>query len=76
MGLLRLGKRFGTERLEAACLRAEKLASYSFQTVKNILRRGMDRLPLEQDNSSATKPLSPHCNIRGAGYYADKETLC
>ena len=72
---MRLGGRFGGERLEAACLRAEALGSYRFQTVKNILRKGLDRLPLEEE-SAKVQPRSTHDNIRGASYYAAKENAC
>ena len=43
LGLLRLGKAYGPERLEAACVRAERLGSPRYKTVKNILASGADR---------------------------------
>ena len=58
LGLMRLGKRYGAERLEAACERAEHLRSYSYRTVKNILASSQDRLPLEEEPSHAS-PRSP-----------------
>jgi hypothetical protein len=61
--------------LEAACHRAERLTSYSYQTVKNILRRGLDRVPLEEEADCARRPYN-HDNIRGSSYYAAKETKC
>jgi transposase len=73
LGILRLGKRSGDERLEAACLRAEGLGSYSFKTIKNILHNGLDRLPFDQESKPA-RPRSTHDNIRGAAYYTAKET--
>jgi transposase len=66
LGLLRLGKRFGPERLEAACGRAAALHSFSYRTVKNVLASGLDRVPLDE---SAPSPLPAHANIRGAAYY-------
>ncbi len=74
MGIIRLGKRHGKERIENACLRAEKLRSYSLKTVKNILSAGMDRLPLDEEPSPP--PTHEHDNIRGADYYAEKEGSC
>ena len=69
LGLLRLGQKHGQERLEAACRRAIALESFSYRTVKNILSKGLDRLPLPAD--SQTDPALPfHDNIRGADYYA------
>ena len=49
LGVMRLGSRWGSERLEAACARAEALSSYSYRTVKNILSAGLDRVVLESD---------------------------
>jgi transposase len=72
LGLMRLGKRYGAVRLEAACERAEHLRSYSYLTVKNILASSQDRLPLEAD-STAKEPTRPHDNIRGGVYYAGKK---
>ncbi len=37
LGLMRLGRRYGADRLEAACERAEHLRAFSYSTVKNIL---------------------------------------
>jgi len=72
LGLMRRGKRYGEQRLEAASLRAEHLRSYSYRTVKNILSSAQDRLPFEQDTPAI--PTTPvHDNIRGADYYAAHE---
>jgi transposase len=74
LGLMRLSKKHGAERLEAASRRALHLRSYSYQTVKNILATGTDRLPLEDEVPAL--PLSPHENVRGADYYTEKEIPC
>ena len=73
LGIMRLGRHHGDERLEAACARAERLRSYSYRTVKNILASAQDRLPLE-DEQPAPAPTPSHHNIRGPQYYASKET--
>ena len=74
LGILRLGKSHGDERLEAACRRAEQLHSFNYRTIKNILAAGVERLPVESDN--AIQPLLPaHDNVRGPAYY-HKETEC
>lgn len=44
-GVLHLGKRYGTARLEAACARALAHGSAHYRTVKSILSVGADRLP-------------------------------
>ena len=73
---MRLGRRYGGKRLEAASRRAEQLRSYSYRTVKNILSSGQDRLPFDESEVRST-PV--HANIRGASYYAaatQEETEC
>lgn len=75
LGLMRLGRRYGDARLEAASERAEHLRSYSYRTVKNILSAAQDRLPLADEPSDA--PTRTHDNIRGAAYYdAAQEDEC
>jgi transposase len=73
LGIMRLGRHHGDERLEAACARAERLRSYSYRTVKNILASAQDRLPLE-DEPAAPAPTPSHHNIRGPQHYAAEET--
>ncbi len=73
LGIMRLGRRYGVERLEAASLRAEHLRSYSYRTVKNILSSAQDRLPFDESETQCTPPTPVHANIRGASYYAAKE---
>lgn len=66
LGLLRLEKRFGTGRLEAACARALSLGNPRYRTVQAILQRGQEKVALaEEDAWSAPE----HANVRGPGYY-------
>lgn len=67
MGLKRLGETHGAERLEAACARALALQSPSYQSVKSILEKGLDREPLPEPPPSM--PPIEHENVRGAAYY-------
>ena len=60
LGLMRLGRRYGAERLEAACERAEHLRSYSYRTVKNILASAQDRLPFDE----RARPSEAHAHPR------------
>jgi len=71
LGVMRLGKRYGDERLEAACQRSLQLQSYSYQSVKSILETGLDRQPLVEDHDDDT--VIEHANVRGAGYYGGSE---
>src|SRR5229473_1507631 len=67
LGLLNLAKRFGRERLEAACQRALQLGSPNRRSVVSLLEQGLDQLPLPE--TTPTQPLLIHENIRGPGYY-------
>ena len=43
MGLIGLGRRYGKERLEAACAAGDASAGARYPSVKSILARGLDR---------------------------------
>lgn len=75
LGLMRLGRQYGESPLEAACARAEHLRACSYRTVKNILARGLDRLPLDEEPAMPTNPMPAHENIRGATYYTVEEEV-
>jgi transposase len=66
LGIIRLGKRYCPERLEAACLRALRIQALSYKSVDSILRKGLDQQPLPSED--APKTLD-HPNIRGERYY-------
>jgi hypothetical protein len=51
LGVLRLGKRYGAARLEAACARALHLGAPRYRTVQNILTSGLDQMPVGRKNS-------------------------
>jgi hypothetical protein len=70
LGIMRLGRLHGAERLEKACERAVHLNSCTYRTVKNILASGQDRRPLPPEVPSPG-PTPPHTNIRGAAHYDD-----
>ena len=66
MGVLRLAKTFGADRLEHACTRAAEINAYSYTSLNSILKNGLDR----QRRAPATDgPVITHSNIRGAGYF-------
>jgi transposase len=68
LGVMRLGRRYGNDRLEAACTRALALRAFSYRSVESILRSGLDRQPLPAVAVSTTTPRL-HDHVRGAGYY-------
>lgn len=67
LGILRLAKQYGKERLESAAARAVAVRARSYRHVESILKNSLDRLPLP----ASTEPSSPvhHENIRGRNYY-------
>ena len=67
LGIVRLGDRYGTGRLEAACERALAIRSYSYRSVESILRNGLDRQPLPPEQPTRSHP--DHGNVRGPDYY-------
>lgn len=68
LGLVSLGRRYGLDRLEAACRRACQIGSLSLGSVESILKSGLDRVAFEQaDHLKAEIYL--HENVRGAHYY-------
>jgi transposase len=71
LGILRLGKTYGSDRLEAAAARACNLNACSYQSVKSILKTGLDRqLELEPP---LDRPPIQHANIRGTDYFNPQE---
>jgi len=66
MGTLNLVKKYGNVRLNNACGRALSFDSYSFNTIRNILKKGIDKMPDDQEDN---QPLPEHENLRGPDYY-------
>jgi transposase len=67
LGILRLAKQYSMARVEATAQRAVQLGACSYQSVKSMLERQLDRLPLE--SMPVPRPPVEHDNIRGAGYF-------
>lgn len=66
LGIIRLGRRYGQERLEAACTRALFMKAYSYKSVESILKNNLDGKELPD---RSTGSLVTHENIRGNAYY-------
>jgi transposase len=67
LGILRLSKKYGAERLEAACARAVAVGARSYRHVDSILKNGLDRTPLPTETT--TTKTATHENVRGRDYY-------
>jgi transposase len=67
LGILRLAKEYGVDRLEAACRRGNDIGARSYGSIASILRHGLDRA-YAQEKVPDGAPIQ-HANIRGQGYY-------
>jgi len=66
LGIMSLGRKYGNERLEAACRRVSNLPYPNGRSIESILKNGLDQEPL------MVTPVSPalvHEHLRGAAYY-------
>ena len=71
LGITRLEKNYGKERLESACALALRYNLLSYKAVADILKNGRDKGPTgEKAPSRRTAP--PHENIRGPDYYKSR----
>ncbi len=68
LGIIRLENKYSADRLNLACLRALEYRAYSYQSVVNILQKGLDK----QTTLPPVKAvLINHENIRGSQYYSE-----
>ncbi len=67
LGILRLGKKYGQHRLEAACTLVLQGPRVNFGIVNNILKNNMDKQLKNKANEDYKTP--PHENIRGPENY-------
>lgn len=65
IGILRLGKAYGGDRLEAACSRALSAPRINYGMIRNILEKNLDKLAVQQ--SQLDIPI--HDQIRGPEQY-------
>ncbi len=68
LGILRLSRMYGKERLERACQRAHLAGARSYRHVAAILKNHLDQVPLPEAERPA-RPALEHENVRGAGYF-------
>jgi len=71
LGILRLGERYGAERLEKAAQRGLSLGAIRYKNIESILKNGLDKQPLNTSDheTKATTTRTHHDNVRGAEYY-------
>jgi transposase len=66
LGIIRLTRGFGRERVNAACGRALEIGARTYGSVRSILDNHLDRTTGTRPASA--KPID-HPNIRGSRYY-------
>src|SRR5260370_29254488 len=66
-GILRLARRYGSVRLEAACDRGLDIGARSYGSIQSILKHGLDRPP--PPPAAQGELLPDHPTIRGSPYY-------
>jgi transposase len=67
IGILGLRKRYGVERLDAACTKALTLGARSYGSVAAILKNAQESKTAHRRETD--QPSLLHGNIRGPGYY-------
>jgi transposase len=66
LGIMSLGKKYSNERLEAAACRALAIRSFSYRSIRSILKSGLDKVSAE---TKEVMPAIDHDNIRGQQYF-------
>jgi len=69
LGILRLLRTYGRDRLEAACARGLEIGARSYGSIQSILQHGLDRQPAPRRPREGDELPLLHPNIRGSGYY-------
>jgi transposase len=72
LGLLRLEKRYGAARVNAACARALAAGARSYRHVDAILKHGLDRQAVQLALPASRSPRV-HAHLRGPAYYQGGE---
>jgi hypothetical protein len=67
--LINLAKRYGNDRVGAACTRALAVGAVSYTSVKSILAENLDQATLP--DRGPLPPPPEHANLRGPSSYRD-----
>jgi transposase len=67
LGVLRLADKYGNDRLESACRRANTGSRINYKILHNILKNNLDKIPVVENELALFIP--EHDNIRGAEAY-------
>ena len=67
IGMKKLAKEFGNERLDAACQRGIEISATALSSIRSILNNGLDKQPVE--TTKLQEAAFEHPNVRGSTYY-------
>jgi len=67
LGILRLGDKYGNERLENACKKANDVGAASYKSISLMLKNNSEMLKME--DSPVSTVFVSHSNIRGKDYF-------
>jgi len=69
LGIIRLGKSYGNERLEKACQRALVIGAYSYKSVQSILKNNLDQIAITSQQVQHHVTEKNHEYVRGGNYF-------
>jgi len=69
LGIIRLGKSYGNERLENACQRALAIGAYSYKSVQSILKNNLDQKAVPSQLVQHHVTEKNHEYVRGGNYF-------
>jgi len=69
LGIMRLAKQYGAQRMEAACRRALALGTCSYHSIKSILAHHLDSAPLPDADALIPAAGPRNDTVRGSHYY-------
>lgn len=69
MGLIRLGKRYGNDRLNNACKRALSISAINYKSVETILKNNLDQQELHREIKEEFITPPGHDYVRGSEYF-------
>ena len=75
LGLMRLARAYGPQRMEAACRRALAYQACTYKSIKSILKTRMDEQTLPEPEEASSPLIAQHPNIRGKDYYHTQMSL-
>ena len=74
LGIMRLSRDHGSQRLDAACKRALTFDICSYRSIKSILKTKLDKESLPGSGDPTSLLVNDHENVRGEAYYKSNKT--